>query len=172
MRASLLRPVRLCRGDCVAVSRGMVKRTCCASSQTTFVLRAGRGPPSTHARLSSEWLPHTRQASWGLSLITSQSAHRTAFCNWIVFKSGFPDSMALVPWSLTLHSGRRTAGAVWFTFLVRRLIARLALAAGVQMGVFLQFHPSEQNTKTEPSSAAVSSRCGRCCCSSTAIRKT
>jgi hypothetical protein len=41
----------------------------------------GSLPPKIRAMLNSEWLPHTMQTSSGLSLMTSNSAHNTAFCS-------------------------------------------------------------------------------------------
>jgi hypothetical protein len=45
--------------------------------------------PRTRDKLNSERLPQIRQVSWGLSLITSQSAQSTAFRNQTALTSGF-----------------------------------------------------------------------------------
>lgn len=45
---------------------------------------------------SSDRLPHTRQLSWGLSLITSHPAHSTACCSLTAFTS------ILIPLSIML----------------------------------------------------------------------
>src|SRR6516225_2521898 len=45
-----------------------------------FARSWGSLPPKIRAMLNSDRLPQTRQMSCGLSLTTSHSAHRTAFC--------------------------------------------------------------------------------------------
>ena len=46
----------------------------------------GSAPPSMREMLNSERLPQTRHRSCGLSLTTSHSAHRTAFCRATAFR--------------------------------------------------------------------------------------
>jgi len=65
-------------GNLSTLSRGFISR----DSRTTKVARSlGRFPPNIRAMLNRERLPQTRHVSWGRSLTTSHSAHRTAFCS-------------------------------------------------------------------------------------------
>jgi hypothetical protein len=52
----------------------------------------GSLPPSIRAMLNSEWLPQTRQVSCGLSLTTSHSTHKTAFCSGTAFRTLAPSA--------------------------------------------------------------------------------
>jgi hypothetical protein len=52
----------------------------------------GSLPPSMRATLNSEWLPQTRQVSCGLSLSTSHSTHKTAFCSGTAFRTLAPSA--------------------------------------------------------------------------------
>lgn len=53
----------------------------------TFARSFGSLPPNMRAMLNSERLPHIRHRSCGLSLTTSHSAHRTAFCRATAFRN-------------------------------------------------------------------------------------
>jgi hypothetical protein len=61
------------------------------SSATAGVIKLtrflGRFPPKIGATLNKEWLPHTMHTSWGRSLTTSHSAHKTAFSRGKAFRT-------------------------------------------------------------------------------------
>jgi len=61
-------------------------------------------PPSTRPMLSKERLPQTEHTSPALSLMTSQSAHNTAFCKGTVFRldSGFAPA-SIIPFGCCLQ---------------------------------------------------------------------
>jgi hypothetical protein len=67
------------------------------TSAGTRVIRAvrclGSFPPSTRAMLNRDWLPQTKHLSCGLSLITSHSAHNTAFCKATVLRTRLGSEM-------------------------------------------------------------------------------
>jgi hypothetical protein len=75
-------PVALLRGPCGLGKTRTISRGALSGSCVTKVARLlGSSPPKIRAMPNSEWLPQTMPTSCGLSLMTSHSAHNTAFCS-------------------------------------------------------------------------------------------
>src|SRR5207237_9753195 len=90
------------------VSHEGILDTSCTKLARSF----GSFPPNRRAMLNNEWLPHTIQTSFGLSLTTSHSAHRTAFCSRTAFRTR-SRSQETVPPEPFIREPHRTLGGFY-----------------------------------------------------------
>jgi hypothetical protein len=99
----------------------------------------GRFPPNTRAMLTSERLPQTRQVSWGLSLTTSHSAHKTAFCSATGLRHGAPSIYELF---ITAPHSKFNFNSILPTYHIRASAFGDMPAFQFDHCIYLRLHPA------------------------------